>query len=224
MIHYSKATEEEQTLQRSLRAETYIGSPCKRVGHRVRYKSNKVCVLCAKVSNREFRNENRKHNRDWWARNPERVKRSEKEWRENNADYHKKWLENNPDYHKNWRAENPGFREQWATKHPNHLREWHKRNPEKAKEYTHRRRALIAAVPSSPYNFPAICELYDNRCLACGEQLPLTIDHVIPISLGGPDTPDNIQPLCKSCNSSKGARYIDYRGNIRITLETAGEP
>ncbi len=56
-----------------------------------------------------------------------------------------------------------------------------------------------------------LCNRYDNRCLCCGEQKPLTVDHVIPLSKGGTNTIDNIQPLCLSCNSSKGAKEIDYR-------------
>lgn len=52
---------------------------------------------------------------------------------------------------------------------------------------------------------------YGFRCLCCGCQEKLTIDHIVPISMGGRNIIDNIQPLCKPCNSSKGAQVIDYR-------------
>ena len=52
---------------------------------------------------------------------------------------------------------------------------------------------------------------YEHRCLACGIDGALTIDHVIPVSKGGPNTADNVQPLCGPCNSSKGTNTIDYR-------------
>lgn len=56
-----------------------------------------------------------------------------------------------------------------------------------------------------------LCAKYNHRCLACGQRLPLTKDHIVPVHLGGSDDIDNIQPLCRSCNSSKNARVIDYR-------------
>lgn len=37
------------------------------------------------------------------------------------------------------------------------------------------------------------------------------IDHVIPLSRGGTNYIENIQTLCKDCNSGKGARSADYR-------------
>lgn len=44
------------------------------------------------------------------------------------------------------------------------------------------------------------------RCLQCGASEDLSLDHIYPWSLGGPDIEDNLQTLCRPCNSRKGAR------------------
>jgi len=44
------------------------------------------------------------------------------------------------------------------------------------------------------------------RCLECGSAEDLTLDHVLPWSWGGLETEENLRTLCRSCNSSKGAR------------------
>lgn len=52
---------------------------------------------------------------------------------------------------------------------------------------------------------------HGRKCLSCSSTENLTLDHVIPISRGGKDEISNLQPLCKSCNCSKGTKTIDYR-------------
>lgn len=57
-----------------------------------------------------------------------------------------------------------------------------------------------------------LCAKYGNRCLCCGARdLPLTIDHVIPLSKGGRHAASNVQPLCRPCNAAKGDTIADYR-------------
>lgn len=56
---------------------------------------------------------------------------------------------------------------------------------------------------------------YGYRCLACGIHESfigvLHRDHIIPLSCGGTNDIDNIQPLCQPCNSRKFTKTIDYR-------------
>ena len=54
---------------------------------------------------------------------------------------------------------------------------------------------------------------YNWTCPACGKiepEIKLTEDHVIPLSKGGSDNIENIQPLCVSCNSKKHTKVIRY--------------
>jgi 5-methylcytosine-specific restriction endonuclease McrA len=52
----------------------------------------------------------------------------------------------------------------------------------------------------------ALLEAVGHRCVRCGRKDRLTRDHVIPLSKGGDDRIENIQPLCHWCNARKGAR------------------
>jgi hypothetical protein len=45
-------------------------------------------------------------------------------------------------------------------------------------------------------------------CIYCGSKRDLTLDHILPRSRNGPDSPDNAVWVCKSCNSSKGDRRL----------------
>jgi len=52
----------------------------------------------------------------------------------------------------------------------------------------------------------AVFERDGNHCVECGAIENLSLDHIHPWSLGGPDTYENLRVLCRSCNSSKGAK------------------
>lgn len=52
---------------------------------------------------------------------------------------------------------------------------------------------------------------FNNVCVKCGNQGEIVKDHIVPIYMGGSNGLGNIQPLCRSCNSSKGKDTTDYR-------------
>jgi 5-methylcytosine-specific restriction endonuclease McrA len=49
----------------------------------------------------------------------------------------------------------------------------------------------------------------DGCCQMCGSEERLSVDHIVPRTLGGDDNYNNLQVLCSSCNSAKGGRLFD---------------
>ena len=70
----------------------------------------------------------------------------------------------------------------------------------KARRYA-RERGAEGSHSLSEWN--ALKERHHYRCAICEKMKPLTKDHKLPLSCGGTDYIDNIQPLCRNCNSRK---------------------
>lgn len=156
--------------------------------------------------------------RIWRTEQPEKYLASGHKYRANN-------LEKVRAKNRKWAAENT------ERQRDNDLKR-RAENPEKAKEQDklsrqrHRqqrtidqanRRALVRGNGGkvTAQEWQALKEFYGFTCLRCGRKEPeikLTLDHVLPLVAGGKNTIDNAQCLCLSCNSSKGAKHIDYRG------------
>lgn len=49
-----------------------------------------------------------------------------------------------------------------------------------------------------------------GMCASCHQENDLTIDHIVPMSLGGKHEIENLQVLCRSCNSKKKQEIIIY--------------
>ncbi|MBX3423282.1 MAG: HNH endonuclease [Pirellulaceae bacterium] len=65
----------------------------------------------------------------------------------------------------------------------------------------------------------------DHRCQYCGQSQPtsqLSLDHVVPRSLGGKTSWDNIVCSCTGCNSRKGGRTPEQAG-MKL-LKQPGQP
>ena len=54
-----------------------------------------------------------------------------------------------------------------------------------------------------------------KKCLCCGSNKKLQIDHIIPVAKQGENKISNLQTLCASCNSRKSDKFKDYRNGSR---------
>ena len=63
----------------------------------------------------------------------------------------------------------------------------------------------------------ALSYRFEHRCAICRALLPTGwhTDHIVALANGGPDEPQNMQPLCPSCHTLKTARENSERGKAR---------
>ncbi len=76
-------------------------------------------------------------------------------------------------------------------------------------QIAHEGRARKAGVKWDMVDLRTVYAAYAGVCGICGEAVPLeffTIDHIVPISKGGPHVASNLQIAHTACNSAKGDR------------------
>jgi 5-methylcytosine-specific restriction endonuclease McrA len=162
----------------------------------------------------------------------EHKRLASQQWREDNREHHREYQRNYRLEHQEeckarndkWNDEHPeevaGYKAKWNENNPGANNEssanWRRSHPEHKSLLTHQRRARILGSGGvvTTKEWEDIKALYGPSCLRCKEIKPLTMDHVIPISVGGSHIADNLQPLCLSCNSWKKDKTIDYRPNL----------
>lgn len=179
------------------------GKPCKKCGTS-EWDGRGNCKQCAR--NRAAK---------WYRNNLDAVKEYTKQNRESISDRTRKWREANSESVK---EKSRQWREVNAESQKEKARQWKRNNKERhrAIQHTARRRYRArkrgAGGSHTTAEWEALVKYYEGRCLCCGrDDVKLTIDHIVPVSKGGSNNIDNIQPLCFSCNASKQAKIIDYR-------------
>lgn len=86
-------------------------------------------------------------------------------------------------------------------------RAWVKDNPGRVREfgarYNANHRAALAGVEGVLTLDEVVLIMAPGVCHYCGGTKRLTLDHVIPMSQGGINRPENIVLACNACNASK---------------------
>lgn len=175
------------------------------------------CRECYNLKSRAYRQKDLEHyrvlERAYARKRREAHPEYSRTWRQNNAEYMRI-------YHQMYREANRerlnAYREANADKFREQSRAYNKTHREQRAIHEEKRRArkVQAGGSFTRQEWEELCFYYDYTCLRCGKQVPhieLTVDHVVPLSQGGTNGIDNLQPLCRSCNSSKRTKVIDYR-------------
>jgi len=88
-------------------------------------------------------------------------------------------------------------------------RAWRAVNPDRVKFSDAKKRRVRRAASSVPFTIDQLAAKFaywGNRCWMCGGP-PESVDHVKPLSKGGPHMLANLRPCCLSCNSRKRNRW-----------------
>jgi 5-methylcytosine-specific restriction endonuclease McrA len=120
------------------------------------------------------------------------------------------------EYNRRYALEHPGWKARV-------MRIARQKYPERYKAIIHKRIALKNAAPGE-YIADDVKRMYaeqDGMCAYCGIRIFMDIpkdvhvDHVLPLSRGGTNYPDNLLLTCSTCNQSKGGRTVTEWASIR---------
>lgn len=161
---------------------------------------------CYKEQQRQYRAENRERLQakalEWRAANLERFREYQRAYQASNRH---RVIEKS----RTWRLENADRAKEYA-------RRWRAQNLDRHALKEQRRRARIRGNGGdlSPDIYKRLLVLQKGKCAVCKSDLSKVrphLDHIMPISLGGLNTDNNVQLLCPPCNLRKHAKHpIDF--------------
>lgn len=124
------------------------------------------------------------------------------------------------EYWRRWRKNHPGYRSKYKYKYkpmdPAKRREFKRRfmanNPGYNAIYTAQYRARKRDAQHVPYTATQVrakIKYWGGRCWICKKSISSSIhmDHVKPLSKGGPDCLSNLRPACGLCNGRKSDQW-----------------
>lgn len=166
----------------------------------------------------------RAQKREWRADNAERINAATRAaWvlRKDEVNALRRNLRaTDPDYAERERSYARASRARYPERIAERHRRWREANPDRVHTLNMRRRTRLAQVEHQDYSRREIYDRDGGRCKLCGVELPFKsnafhIDHIVPIALGGPDIPANVQLACPPCNRGKHAKL---EGQIHLPV------
>lgn len=167
------------------------------------------CIDCLRAYGREYIKTNRQKRADYYQQNRERIIARVRQYEKENRE---KVNARKAVY---WSGRADARRERG--------RRYYIENKEKSIDRCLQRRARKRATERAPYSRTEILARDGGICYLCGRAIAkgqLALDHVIPLSRGGADTPDNIRAAHRSCNSSKHDKTPDEYFRWRALVES----
>lgn len=209
-------------------AKKYVAY-CKRCGEDTEhYENDRKCVPCRQACrSREYQKNKARYTakrKEQYAAMADQAKADAKRWREENPERAKensaRWGQRNPELKKQKTRE---WYENNKERSNENSRLWNEANPDATRrikrEAARRRRARKRGNGVEPYSELDIFERDGWICYLCDEPVDpcaprrsdagATIDHIIPISQGGPDSPDNVATAHWLCNRLKKTMSVD---------------
>jgi 5-methylcytosine-specific restriction endonuclease McrA len=196
-------------------AKYFTGKPCKRGHISERFVASSNCVACKPVhdaayrSSEQGRKTGRKLTAKYRERHPDRVREAVRK-RNQRPDVKRVHAE----YEAKRRRLDVAAEKRKAYRQKPEVKRRH------ANYQNHVRRPKLNGAEGkfTKADIAFLLETQRGLCL-CGTNIETTytVDHIIPLSRGGTNWPDNIQLLCAECNSSKRNKLMsEWHGRIMV--------
>ena len=176
-----------------------------------------------RILSEEQKQKARERAKAWYYANKEKSLQKNREWRTEHAEKHREnardyynankesCIETRKVYYANNKEKMDAWHKQYEANNKEKRRAWRVANRELKRLLENNRRLKIVGVLSKGI-VKNLMEKQNGLCNGC--QIDLTankyhMDHIVAISKGGQNIDSNMQLLCVSCNTSKGAKDFD---------------
>lgn len=169
------------------------------------YRANRESRMQYMRDNREARAEKQKIYR---KENREKISRREKKYYEQHQEYYSKL---NKAYREKHKERLSAYREARKDKEKERYHAWYVANRHEvyAKTRRYKARKLNAEGTHTAADIKAQYERQKGRCYYCHKKVgkDYHVDHIVPLSRGGSNDPENLVIACPHCNLSKQDKF-----------------